>query len=224
MAAQQPPDTRNGETSPPVNIAHWDKYFESDAPPRLGMEPGKRLPLTSLAAFAVGVAIGSSHGSKMTAYRFRAENAHRFPTTSNGWFQYHKSKNYAAVVGGVKEGFKMGFRLGGGALAFCLFEETVDYARNDRRDFLSTVTAGLSFSGIYSLLGLLKPQSWKAPADANVIILPARHDVYTAARTVKLGLKLSLAYGLMQDGLETMKGNRPAYLDFILGNRRPNAE
>ncbi|GAB1211450.1 hypothetical protein ATERTT37_000565 [Aspergillus terreus] len=204
MDAQQPPDTRNGETSPPVNIAHWDKYFESDAPPRLGMEPGKRLPLTSLAAFAVGVAIGSSHGSKMTAYRFRAENAHRFPTTSNGWFQYHKSKNYAAVVGGVKEGFKMGFRLGGGALAFCLFEETVDYARNDRRDFLST--------------------SWKAPADANVIILPARHDVYTAARTVKLGLKLSLAYGLMQDGLETMKGNRPAYLDFILGNRRPNAE
>lgn len=204
MDAQQPPDTRNGETSPPVNIAHWDKYFESDAPPRLGMEPGKRLPLTSLAAFAVGVAIGSSHGSKMTAYRFRAENAHRFPTTSNGWFQYHKSKNYAAVVGGVKEGFKMGFRLGGGALAFCLFEETVDYARNDRRDFLSTVTAGLSFSGIYSLL--------------------ARHDVYTAARTVKLGLKLSLAYGLMQDGLETMKGNRPAYLDFILGNRRPNAE
>jgi hypothetical protein len=58
----------------------------------------------------------------------------------------------------------------------------------------------------------------------SFIILPARHDVYTAARTVKLGLKLSLAYGLMQDGLETMKGNRPAYLDFILGNRRPNAE
>ncbi|KAL5361935.1 hypothetical protein BJX96DRAFT_153109 [Aspergillus floccosus] len=204
MDVQQSPDRRDGETSPPVNIAHWDKYFESDAPPRLGMEPGKRLPLTSLAAFAVGVAIGSSHGSKMTAYRFRAENAHRFPTTSNGWFQYHKSKNYAAVVGGVKEGFKMGFRLGGGALAFCLFEETVDYARNDRRDFLSTVTAGLSFSGIYSLL--------------------ARHDVYTAARTVKLGLKLSLAYGLIQDGLETMKGNRPAYVDFILGNRRLNAE
>ncbi|KAL4890807.1 hypothetical protein BDV59DRAFT_183704 [Aspergillus ambiguus] len=204
MDAQQPPDTHAGDASPPVNIAHWDKYFESDAPPRLGMEPGKRLPLTSLAAFAVGVAIGSSHGSKMTAYRFRAENAHRFPTTSNGWFQYHKSKNYAAVVGGVKEGFRMGFRLGGGALAFCLFEETVDYARNDRRDFLSTVTAGLSFSGIYSLLG--------------------PHDVYTAARTVKLGLKLSLAYGLMQDGLETMKGNRPAYLDFILGSRRPNAE
>lgn len=47
----------------------------------------------------------------------------------------------------------MGSKLGVGALAFCLFEETVDYARHDERDFLSTVTAGLSCSGIYSLLG-----------------------------------------------------------------------
>jgi hypothetical protein len=101
------------------------------------------------------MAIGSSHGSKKAAYRFRAENAHRFPTTSTGWFQYHKTKNYIAIVGGVKEGMKMGLKLSAGALAFCLFEETVDYARHDRRDFLSTVTAGLSFSGIYSLLGII---------------------------------------------------------------------
>lgn len=50
-------------------------------------------------------------------------------------------------------------------------------------------------------------------------MLPARHDVYTAARTTKLGLKLSLVYGLMQDMLESMKGNRPAYVDFILGKK-----
>lgn len=49
----------------------------------------------------------------------------------------------------------MGFKLGTGALAFCVFEETVDYARHDRKDFLSTVTAGLSFSGIYSLIGMV---------------------------------------------------------------------
>ncbi|KKA25103.1 hypothetical protein T310_0864 [Rasamsonia emersonii CBS 393.64] len=152
------------------------------------------------AAFSVGMAIGSSYGAKKAAYQFRAENAHRFPTTSTGWFQYHKTKNYKAIVGGVQEGMKMGFKLGAGAMAFCLFEETVDCARNDRRDFLSTVIAGLSFSGIYSLL--------------------ARHDIYTAARATKLGLKLSLAYGLMQDALESLKGNRPAYVDFILGNRR----
>ncbi|KAL4747935.1 hypothetical protein BDW72DRAFT_181602 [Aspergillus terricola var. indicus] len=199
MDAEQPSGTRNPESTTLYKILHWDKFFESEAPSRLGMEVGQRLPLTALSAFSAGLAIGATHGSKKAAYRFRAENAHRFPTTPTGWFQYHKTKNYISIVGGVKEGVKMGFKLGAGALAFCLFEETVDYARHDKRDFISTVTAGLSFSGIYSLL--------------------ARHDVYTAARTTKLGLKLSLVYGLMQDGLETLKGNRPAYIDFILGRR-----
>lgn len=48
----------------------------------------------------------------------------------------------------------------------------------------------------------------------------ARHDMYTAARTTKFGLKLGLVYGLLQDGFESLKGNRPAYVDFMLGNRR----
>lgn len=183
-----------------MKILHWYKLFDTDVPPRLGIEVRKRLPYTTFSAFSLGMFIGSSYGGKKAAYQFRAENAHRFPTSSTGWFQYHKTKNYTAIVGAVKEGTKMGMKLGAGAFAFCLFEETVDYARNDRRDFLSTVTAGLSFSGIYSLL--------------------ARHDIYTAARTTKLGLKLSLAYGLAQDALESLKGNRPAYVDFMLGNRR----
>jgi hypothetical protein len=155
MDTDSPTETCSTEPSTLLKILHWDKLFESDTPPRLGIEVGKRLPFTALSAFSVGMAIGSSHGSKKAAYRFRAENAHRFPTTSTGWFQYHKTKNYIAIVGGVKEGMKMGLKLSAGALAFCLFEETVDYARHDRRDFLSTVTAGLSFSGIYSLLGII---------------------------------------------------------------------
>ncbi|KAJ5601907.1 hypothetical protein N7510_011441 [Penicillium lagena] len=188
------------ESSLFLKIIHWHKLFDSDSPPRLGIDVQKRIPYATMSAFSTGLALGYYHGSNKAGLRFRAENAHRFPTTSSGWFQYHKTKNYLSVVGGVKDGMKMGCKLGVGAMAFCLFEETVDYARHDERDFLSTVTAGLSFSGIYSLL--------------------ARHDVYTAARTAKLGLKLSFAYGLLQDALESLKGNRPTYVDFILGNRR----
>ena len=44
--------------------------------------------------------------------------------------------------------------------------------------------------------------------------------MYTAARTTKWGLKLGLVYGLLQDGFESLKGNRPAYVDFLLGKRR----
>jgi hypothetical protein len=57
-----------------------------------------------------------------------------------------------------------------------------------------------------------------------IFALAARHDVYTAARTTKLGLKLSLAYGLMQDALELLKGNRPAFVDFIMSQGRTRAE
>ncbi|KAL4925599.1 uncharacterized protein BDV17DRAFT_182396 [Aspergillus undulatus] len=198
MDAEQPSTSPSPEPPTLWKLLHWDKFL-SEAPPRLGMDVGQRLPLAALSAFSAGMGIGAIHGSKKAAYRFRAENAHRFPTTPTGWFQYHKTKNYISIVGGVKDGMKMGFKLGAGALAFCLFEETVDYARHDKRDFISTVTAGLAFSGVYSLL--------------------ARHDVYTAARTTKLGLKLSLVYGMMQDGLEAMKGNRPAYIDYLLGQR-----
>ncbi|KAJ5338097.1 hypothetical protein N7452_004825 [Penicillium brevicompactum] len=202
-ADPSPPTHLSREDSTLLKIIHWDKLFESDSPPRLGIEVGKRIPYATLSAFATGLALGYSHGSKKAGLVFRAENAHRFPTSSTGWFQYHKTKNYIGIVGGAKDGARMGFKLGAGALAFCLFEETVDYARDDERDFLSTVVAGLSFSGIYSLL--------------------ARHDVYTAARTAKLGMKLSFTYGILQDALETLKGNQPAYIDFITGNRRSKA-
>ncbi|KAJ5551541.1 hypothetical protein N7535_000515 [Penicillium sp. DV-2018c] len=205
MEANRPTSTDiSRQNSNILKIIHWDKLFESDSPPRLGLEVGKRLPYATMSAFSTGLAMGYYHGSKKAGLVFRAENAHRFPTTSTGWFQYHKTKNYVSIVGGVKDGMKLGFKLGAGALVFCLFEETVDYARHDERDFLSTVTAGLSFSGIYSLL--------------------ARHDVYTAARAAKLGLKLSLTYGLLQDALASLKGNRPTYIDFLLGNRRSRAQ
>ncbi|RAH52759.1 hypothetical protein BO85DRAFT_442819 [Aspergillus piperis CBS 112811] len=185
-------------------IWHWDRFFEADAPPRLGIKLRKRIQYMSTSAFSAGLGIGYMHGSKTAAYRFRAENAHRFPDTARGWYQYHKSKNYQAFLQGSTQGLKMGFKLGTGALCFCLLEEVVDYARHDQRDFLSTVTAGLSMSGIYSVL--------------------ARQDIYTAARSAKTGLKLSLAYGIVQDVLETWQGTRPAYVDIILGSRRSRTE
>ena len=139
--------------SPTIGRATWYSIFDSESPPRLGIDIKSRLPATSATAFAAGMVLGASHGSTKAAFRFRAENAHRFPTASTGWYQYHKTKNYKSVLGGLKDGIKLGTRLGIGAMTFCLFEETVDHARHGRRDFISTVTAGLSFSGIYSLLG-----------------------------------------------------------------------
>ncbi|EEP76911.1 conserved hypothetical protein [Uncinocarpus reesii 1704] len=174
--------------------------FNTEQPPQVGIKLSAQGVLAATVAFATGVGLGFSHGSTKAAFRFRAENAHRFPTDSAGWYQYHKSKNYTSMLGGLKDGMKLGTKLSVGVLGFCFLEEIVNQARHGPRDFFSTVTAGLTFSGIYSLF--------------------ARHDVYTAARTAKLGLKLSLAYGLAQDALAVAKGNKPRYITWVTSKFR----
>ncbi|RAH41418.1 uncharacterized protein BO95DRAFT_456597 [Aspergillus brunneoviolaceus CBS 621.78] len=200
MDVQQPSDA-------PESLSYAtmkEELLSVDPYQRLGVSIGRRMMATGATAFGVGLCLGFSKGNTTSAYRFRAENAHRQPLTSMAWWQYHKTRRYVATVAGMREGFRMGSRLGGSAMVFTVFEDIVDNARHGQRDFLSTVVAGLSFSGIYSLL--------------------ARHDVFTAARTAKLGLKLGLTYGLLQDGLAYLKGNPPAYVRFIMGKPQSKAE
>ena len=108
-----------------------------------------RFPAAATGAFVTGLTLGLSHGGKTSGLRFRAENSHRFPTTSTGWYLYHKSKNYHMMLGGIKEGLKMGSKVGFWAGGFFLVEEAVDRVRGTK-DFLSTVIAGLSISGGFS--------------------------------------------------------------------------
>ncbi|KAI2201553.1 hypothetical protein LOZ16_006135 [Ophidiomyces ophidiicola] len=183
--------------------SHSESSVEQ-APPDVPVKLGRSGALAALVAFGTGVALGASHGSQKSALRFRAENAHRFPTDPTGWYQYHKSKNYVSMLGGLKEGVKLGTKLSVGVLGFSLLENIVDQARPGNRDFLSTVTAGLTFSGIYSLI--------------------ARHDVYTAARISKLGLKFSLVYGLGQDLLALGQGRKPGYIAWIYKGKDSTSE
>ena len=94
--------------------------------------------------------LGLSHGSKLAGMRFRAENAHRFPTTQKGWYLYHKSKNYHAMLGGLKDGGKMAVKLSFWAGSFFCAEIAVDNARGGVKDFASTTIAGLGIAGLFS--------------------------------------------------------------------------
>ncbi|KIW31085.1 uncharacterized protein PV07_02767 [Cladophialophora immunda] len=163
-----------------------------------------RAPTLMLASFACGFSLGASQGATKGAYRYRAENAHRLPTTQTGWFLYQKSKNYHAMFGGIKEGVRFGSICTGWATMFMVTEEMVDlsrarlFARGDddvatgQRDFGSTVIAGMTLAGIYS---------WKRGLDH-----------FAAARTARSALRLSLAYGLVQDLAASIRGNPPAYI------------
>jgi len=170
---------------------------------RFSLPWGKRLPVVASLSFVAGMALGLSHGSQTTGLRFRAENAHRLPTTPTGWYLYHKSKNYNMALGGVKEGFKMGAKVSFWTAAFFSVEEIFDRYRGTK-DFVNTVIASLSVAGGFSL--------WN------------RFPVTTAARTAKSGLAIGLAYGLAQDAIGAARGRRPGYVDFILrGGRRKAA-
>ncbi|PNS20957.1 hypothetical protein CAC42_2888 [Sphaceloma murrayae] len=196
---------------------------------RLSLPFPTRLALCLFCSSTAGFGLGSYHGGQAAGLRFRAENAHRLPTSEVGWFLYHKSKNYHAALGGVKEGLRMGAKLAVWGGLFLWMEEGVDRMRGavirgwvgfqDRRriekgwedvglervedeqglmwvqrDFLSTTIAALSTAGAFS--------AWN------------RFPLPTAARTAKMGLKVGVAFGLMQDLLGYMRGRRLGYIEF----------
>ena len=142
MESVQPPVEAGGTTEygpPPVP--------ESES--RLSVPFYIRFPVATTGAFVVGAGMGISHGGKTAGMRFRAENAHRFPTTPTGWYLYHKSKNYHSMLGGIREGLKMGPKIGFWAGSFFLAEEAVDRWRG-KKDFLSTVVAGMTIAAGFS--------------------------------------------------------------------------
>ncbi len=79
-------------------------------------------------------------------------------------------------------------------------EEVIDQLRgrgsDKHRDVASTVCAGMATAGIYN---------WKN-----------QWDLLTSARMAKTALKISLVYGLSQDLLSTLRGRRPAYVDWLM--------
>lgn len=118
--------------------------------PRLQMHPLARMALATSGAFTIGMALGGAHGGRTATLRFRAEHAHRMPARTTDWYFYHRSKNYHAIFGGLREGLRMGARLGFWALGLVWLEHCVDRYRG-RADLLSTVVASLSVSGGFSL-------------------------------------------------------------------------
>ncbi len=123
---------------------------------RFSLPFGMRLPMATSLSFVAGMALGLSHGSQTTGLRFRAENAHRLPSTPTGWYLYHKSKNYHMAWGGVKEGFKMGAKVSFWTAGFFSIEEMFDRYRGTK-DFINTVIASLSVAGGFSMWSTSSP-------------------------------------------------------------------
>lgn len=116
---------------------------------RLSIPFQLRAPGTALLGFVTGFGMGLSHGGTMAGMRFRAEHAHMFPSSTAGWYFYHKSKNYHVMLGGLREGSKIGFKIAFWTGSFFVIEEAVDRYWQ-KRSFLSSVLAGTTMAGAFS--------------------------------------------------------------------------
>jgi len=178
-----------------------------------------------------GFVLGAANGGQMAGLRFRAENAHRLPTSTVGWYLYHKSKNYNAMLGGVKEGLKMGFKLGAWGGLFFWMEEGIDRLRGlvwrewesiqDKRWLSNGWERSIGLDRLEDEHGFIWVQrdflstTAAALGTAGLFSSCNRFAFPTTVRTAKMGLKVGLAFGLAQDGLSLLRGRRVAYIDIM---------
>lgn len=135
------------ERPPPPTRAEVDAIYHNA---RLSLPAPLRLPMASALSFFAGFTLGTAQGGKMSGLQFRAEHAHKLPTSTTGWFLYHKSKNYHMAYGGIREGFRMGFKVSFWTTAMFAIEQMFDSYRGTA-DFFNTVTSCVTVAGGFSL-------------------------------------------------------------------------
>ncbi|KAH9833919.1 hypothetical protein Tdes44962_MAKER08715, partial [Teratosphaeria destructans] len=151
--------------------------------------------------------------------RFRAENAHRVPSTQAGWYLYHKSKNYHVALGGLREAWAMGVKTSVWVGVFVGMEEFIDRGRAGvvamarrvggrgegdfeaivagQRDVGGSVLAGMGTAGVFG--------AWH------------RLPVATVARLARMGAKVGVVYGVVQDCVGLLRGRRVGYVEVLRG-------
>lgn len=122
---------------------------DDDAPPKtlLSIRVPDRWYLLPGAAVIAGTTIGLLRGSRTASLRFLAENAHRPPTTVQGWYFYNKTKNYRVMLGGLREAGIDASKLAVTAVGWVGIEEACKKAGLEE---VGEVAAGLGTAGIFS--------------------------------------------------------------------------
>ncbi|KAL2138540.1 hypothetical protein VTI28DRAFT_6616 [Corynascus sepedonium] len=179
------------EQPPPISRAEVDQFYQNS---RLSLPAPLRIPMASILSFCAGFTLGTAQGGKMAGLRFRAEHAHKLPTSTTGWYLYHKSKNYQMAYGGIREGFRMGFKVSFWTTAMFGIEQMFDSYRGTA-DMFNTVTSCVTVAGGFSL--------WN------------RFSLPMTARTTKAALVAGFVYGGLQDVLGIVRGRPIRYVDGI---------
>ncbi|KAI5476126.1 hypothetical protein MNV49_000396 [Pseudohyphozyma bogoriensis] len=76
--------------------------------------------------FIFGFVSGLMTSSRLASRQFLAENAHRQPTTVQGWYFYQKTKNYRVLYRGIIGGMRTGSRVAFWSGAFVALSEGIE--------------------------------------------------------------------------------------------------
>ncbi|KAF9572608.1 hypothetical protein BGW38_008504, partial [Lunasporangiospora selenospora] len=165
---------------------------------RIGLEPIKRIALITTTASFWGFVLGGVIGSRQSGMQYLAENAHRLPKTMEGWYFYHKRKNYRMLWGALSRGSVYAAKTGALVGLFECLEASLDFYRGGADMFNSTI-AGVASGAIFSVINKLPRQSSK--------------------HTLVLGAGYGLASGALQDLSSYLKGSPVWYLPQSLKER-----
>ncbi|KAK4058127.1 hypothetical protein OIO90_000866 [Microbotryomycetes sp. JL221] len=162
------------------------------------------LILIPFAASVFGFVSGLLTSSRLAARQFLAENAHRLPTTVQGWYFYQKTKNYRVMYYGLLGGFKTGGRIGLWTASFVGLQNAIDLGV---RRVMNPATASDDDAWQQPQL---YPTRWASGASAGLSLAAIANYVFrlsksAAPRRLVLGTGLGLVAGGSQDLRDWLK-------------------
>jgi hypothetical protein len=185
---------------------------------RAGVEAKPRLVLMTSIGGLWGFAIGTYLGGKQTSFQYLAENAHKLPTTVQGWYFYHKTKNYKVILGGIKRGARMAIPTGAICLAYGAIEAGLDDVRKEA-DVFNSVMAGMGTGILFSAMS--KSMSVLVYTVTYVILTypsTAKLSRNSLKRSVMVGIYGGLVAGGLNDLHRAISGDTPSYVKWLKGS------
>lgn len=164
----------------------------------------QELLIIPTSSFVFGFVSGLLTSSRLSARQFLAENAHRLPTTVQGWYFYQKTKNYRVMYGGILGGLKTGAILGLWTGLFVGLAEGIEVGarrvlppavKEYKTRWASGAVAGIALAGV-----------------AGQIYRLSR---YGRARRLFLGASLGTVAGAASDARDWLRVNRPVAVPSI---------
>ncbi|KAJ1929453.1 hypothetical protein IWQ60_001134 [Tieghemiomyces parasiticus] len=182
---------------------HTNEHSQNPLLLRAGLTPPQKIGTVVGTSGIWGFALGAYEGGRKASMQYLAEHMHKLPTTHEGWYFYHKHKNYRVMLASIYRGTFYATKFMVICGAFSAMETAADVWKGDT-DFMSTTVAALTTAGLFAAFNRLPRQSF-------------RH-------ALKIGLFGGLGIGVAQDMIHYLRDQPPYYVNWWRAYQKPAAD